>query len=72
MGSPDFPSREQQAALRKAAELPPPVIAKVVDGHLSLSLQPNALAVIEFSGFQAGRSTGAGRNKGALPIDQNA
>jgi xylan 1,4-beta-xylosidase len=50
MGSPDFPSRKQQAALRKAAELPPPVDAKVADGQLSLSLQPNALAVIEFSG----------------------
>ena len=50
MGSPDFPSREQQAALRKAAQLPPPMNAKVVDGSLSLSLQPNALAVIEFPG----------------------
>ena len=50
MGSPDFPSREQQAALRRAADLPPPVNAKVEDGHLSFSLQPNALAVIEFSG----------------------
>jgi xylan 1,4-beta-xylosidase len=48
MGSPDFPSLEQQSALRKAAELPPPSIAKVPDGQLSVSLQPNALAVIEF------------------------
>jgi xylan 1,4-beta-xylosidase len=48
MGSPDFPSREQQAALRKAAELPPPRTAKLVDGRLSVSLQANALAVIEF------------------------
>ena len=48
MGSPDFPSREQQAALRKAAELPPPRTAKLADGRLSVSLQANALAVIEF------------------------
>jgi xylan 1,4-beta-xylosidase len=48
MGSPDFPSREQQAALRKAAALPPPFIAKLPDGQLSVSLQPNALAVVEF------------------------
>ena len=50
MGSPDFPSREQQAALRKAAELPPARTAKLVDGRLSVSLQGNALAVIEFGG----------------------
>jgi xylan 1,4-beta-xylosidase len=50
MGSPDFPSREQQTALRKAAELPPPLSAKFVDGRLSVSLQPNALAVLEFAG----------------------
>jgi xylan 1,4-beta-xylosidase len=48
MGSPDFPSLEQQAALRKAAVLPPAPSAKIVDGQLSVSLQPNALAVIEF------------------------
>ena len=47
MGSPDCPSLEQQAFLRKAAELPPPTNAKVVEGKLSVSLQPNALAVIE-------------------------
>jgi hypothetical protein len=50
MGSPDFPSREQQAALRKVAELPPPLTAKLVDGQLLVSLQPNALAVIQFYG----------------------
>jgi xylan 1,4-beta-xylosidase len=49
MGSPDFPSLEQQAALRKAAVLPPAPTAKLVDGQLSISLHPNALAVIEFS-----------------------
>jgi xylan 1,4-beta-xylosidase len=50
MGSPDFPSREQQTALRQAAELPPPRTANFVDGRLSVSLQPNALAVLEFAG----------------------
>jgi xylan 1,4-beta-xylosidase len=50
MGSPDFPSREQQAVLRRAAELPSPLTEKIVDGQLSVSLQPNALAVIEFAG----------------------
>jgi xylan 1,4-beta-xylosidase len=49
MGSPDFPSREQQAALRKVAQLPPPLTAKLVDGQLLVSLQPNALAVIQFA-----------------------
>jgi xylan 1,4-beta-xylosidase len=50
MGRPDFPSREQQAVLRHAAELPSPLTEKIVDGQLSVSLQPNALAVIEFAG----------------------
>jgi xylan 1,4-beta-xylosidase len=49
MGSPDFPSLEQQAALRKVAELPPPHALKLPDGEMSISLLPNALAVIEFS-----------------------
>src|ERR1700726_4004600 len=48
MGSPDFPSLEQQADLRKAAMMSPPSTTKLPDGHLSVSLQPNALAVIEF------------------------
>ena len=49
MGSPDFPSRDQQAALRKAAELPPPLTTSFADGQLSVLLQPQALAVIEFA-----------------------
>lgn len=48
MGSPDFPSREQQTALRRAAELPPPSVVKLLEGQFSLALGPNALAVIEF------------------------
>jgi xylan 1,4-beta-xylosidase len=49
MGSPDCPSREQQAALRKAALLSPPTGEKLAKGRLKLTLQPHALAVIEFS-----------------------
>ena len=48
MGSPAFPSREQQAKLRKVAELPPVLPVKITDRKLSFLLQPNALAVIEF------------------------
>jgi xylan 1,4-beta-xylosidase len=48
MGRPPFPSREQQAELRKIAELPPARTVKLTTGKLSLSLKPNALAVIEF------------------------
>jgi len=48
MGSPAFPSLQQQAALRTAAELPLPQTVKIANRQLSLSLQPNALAVIEF------------------------
>jgi hypothetical protein len=49
MGSPDFPSRDQQAALRKAAELLSPLTTNFAGGQLSVLLQPNALAVIEFA-----------------------
>ena len=49
MDRPAFPSPRQQADLRKAAELPSPLTAKLTDRQMSLSLQPNALAVIEFS-----------------------
>jgi xylan 1,4-beta-xylosidase len=49
MGSPDFPSREQQATLRKAAELGPPEIRTLPAGNpatLSLTLTPQGLALI--------------------------
>ena len=49
MGSPAVPSLQQQADLRTAAELPPPLTLKLVKNELLLSLQPNALAVIEFT-----------------------
>ena len=47
MGSPAFPSLQQQADLRRAGELPPPLTENLANRQLSLSLQPNALAVIE-------------------------
>ncbi|HYY31575.1 MAG TPA: hypothetical protein VE860_26770 [Chthoniobacterales bacterium] len=50
IGSPDFPGREQQVALRMAAELPPPTIVEISKANLGLTLQSNALAVIEFLG----------------------
>ena len=49
MGSPPFPSLQQQADLRRAAELPPPLTERLGKRQLSLSLRPNALAVIEFA-----------------------
>ena len=51
MGSPDFPSREQQSTLRKAAILAPPTTSKLAKGQLTLTLQPHALAVIEFLSY---------------------
>jgi xylan 1,4-beta-xylosidase len=48
MGSPPFPNREQQAALRESALLPPPEEIMLSEDSLTLDLQPNALAVIEF------------------------
>jgi xylan 1,4-beta-xylosidase len=50
MGRPPFPSRDQQAQLRKLSELPPAQAVKLMNQKLTISLQPNALAVIEFPG----------------------
>ena len=47
MGSPAFPSREQIAELRKAAELPAPEKLAIKNGEITLTLQPHSLAVIE-------------------------
>ena len=52
MGKPDFPSREQQEALRKAAELGPPEIrplARANPSTLTLTLAPQSLALIEIT-----------------------
>lgn len=50
MGSPDFPSREQNAELQKAAELGPPSVLTLSGGDpstVTLTLAPQALALIE-------------------------
>jgi xylan 1,4-beta-xylosidase len=48
MGSPDYPTRDQIAALRRAAELPPPEMrALSADGSLDIALPAQALAVVE-------------------------
>ena len=52
MGKPDFPSREQQENLRKAAELDPPDIRPLPAADpstLELTLEPQGLALIEVS-----------------------
>ncbi|HET9399383.1 MAG TPA: hypothetical protein VFO34_00400 [Candidatus Acidoferrales bacterium] len=47
MGSPKFPNREQQDALRHAARMSAPVDHPLENGRLSLTLAPHALALIE-------------------------
>lgn len=47
MGSPKFPSREQEDALRRAAQMSPPVDQPLENGRLNLTLAPHALALIE-------------------------
>jgi xylan 1,4-beta-xylosidase len=52
MGKPDFPSREQQENLRKAAELGPPEIRPLSAANpstIELTLAPQSLALIEIS-----------------------
>ena len=52
MGKPDFPSREQQENLRKAAELGPPEIRPLAApsaATIELSLAPQSLVLIEVS-----------------------
>jgi xylan 1,4-beta-xylosidase len=48
MGKPDFPSREQQHALRLAAELPAAQVVSLEGDTLSWSVEHHGLAVIEF------------------------
>lgn len=48
MGRPRYPTREQVAALNRAAALPPPqALVRAADGSVALTLAPNALALIE-------------------------
>jgi xylan 1,4-beta-xylosidase len=56
MGSPAFPSMREQALLRREAELAPPFAVRLKKPYLSLSLQPNALAVIEFRSARGPKS----------------
>jgi xylan 1,4-beta-xylosidase len=48
MGSPRYPTREQVAALNRAAALPAPqALVRAADSSVALTLAPNALALIE-------------------------
>ena len=47
MGKPDFPTRAQQEALRKAAQLAPPQVRSLTANSLGFMLAPQALALIE-------------------------
>jgi xylan 1,4-beta-xylosidase len=48
MGSPQYPTRAQLAALIEASELPPPQELSIVDGRVSVTLPPNGLATVRF------------------------
>jgi xylan 1,4-beta-xylosidase len=48
MGSPQYPTREQIAALIEASELPPPQELPIVNGRASVTLPPNGLATVRF------------------------
>ena len=50
MGKPDFPSRAQQEALRRAAQLAPPQVRPLTGNSLEFMLAPQALALVEVSG----------------------
>jgi xylan 1,4-beta-xylosidase len=47
MGTPAFPSREQQETLKSAGRLPSPQISPIDAGSLRLTLAPRGLAIIE-------------------------
>ena len=47
MGSPKYPTREQIAALKQAAQIGPPEDVELKDGQLTLVLPPKGLAVVE-------------------------
>jgi xylan 1,4-beta-xylosidase len=47
MGSPQYPTMAQVAQLNKESALPPPTQRKIVDGHLDLTLEPNALVLVK-------------------------
>jgi xylan 1,4-beta-xylosidase len=47
MGSPKYPTREQIAELKKAAEMGPPQVESLQGGRINLRLPPMGLAVVE-------------------------
>ncbi len=47
MGTPAFPTQQQFAALRKAAELPPPADEMLTRDSLTLTLRPQVLVLVE-------------------------
>jgi xylan 1,4-beta-xylosidase len=49
MGKPVSPTQAQISELRKAAALPAAQSHPLVDGSLTLTLQPHALALVEIS-----------------------
>ncbi len=49
MGRPAFPTHAQITALQKAAALPDAISRPLQSGSLTLTLQPQALALIELS-----------------------
>jgi xylan 1,4-beta-xylosidase len=46
MGSPTYPTPEQVDRLNRTTALPPPEKAHLVNGQLTLKLEPNALVLI--------------------------
>jgi xylan 1,4-beta-xylosidase len=48
MGSPVYPTRQQVAELRQAAELPPPETMYFESGRLNIEIPPQGLALLEF------------------------
>ncbi len=47
MGSPNYPTKAQIEALRKASETGPPEVRPIRDGRLTLTIPPMGLAVVE-------------------------
>lgn len=48
MGSPVYPTRQQIATLRRAAELPPAETAHLENGKLKLEIRPQGLVLLKF------------------------
>ena len=50
MGSPRYPTEDQIRRLNAATALPPPVPRRLEGNHLDLTLEPNALVLVEVEG----------------------